>query len=119
MKLFKDINLGSRDYLLVRLDTLMGVEPGTGPLENICCLYLWVPLLGNKFLQIQSMWWHVRYCCKWLRLLPYAFLNSDNSQEVENTEITMKLPVFFPLNFISDKEAAGFLSPFFSSGDGQ
>ena len=57
--------------------------------------------------------------CKWLRLLPYAFLNSDNSQEVENTEVTMKLPVFFPLNLISDKEAAGFLSPFFSSGDGQ
>ena len=34
--------------------------------------------------------------CKWLRLLPYAFLNSDNSQEVENIEVTMKLLVFSP-----------------------
>ena len=65
MKVFKDINVGSRDYLLVRLDALMGVEPGTGPLKkNMLSLSLGTSL-GDKFLQIQSKWWHVRECPLW------------------------------------------------------
>lgn len=52
MKVFKDTNLCSRDYLLVRLDALMGVEPGTAPLKkNMLSLSLGTSL-GDKFLQV-------------------------------------------------------------------
>ena len=72
--------------------------------KKICCLYLWVPrwvTSSYRYKASGGMSGSVP-CgdCKWLRLLPYAFLNSNNSQEVENTEVTVKLPVFPPkLNF--------------------